>query len=170
VIRRSVGPAAALVLAAAAAGACVAPEARVVPVEGRSTTVVPGCPAVTIVPGRSVVADYSDFLVHGGVEYQADLQAPADAEPRRGGQVFRVTCTFQTLNELTRSELPPETEHSAGFVPAGSPVFEVAGWPPRCRLAASQDGRWFVYLATVSGATTSTTDPCALGDGPTQTG
>lgn len=159
-----------LVLVAAAVGACVAPEARVAPVAGPSTTVVPGCPAVTIVPGRSVITDYTDFLVHEGVEYQADLQAPADAEPRRGSEVFRVTCTFQTLSELTRSELPLETEHSAGFVAAGSPVFEVAGWPSRCRLAASHDGRWFVYLATVRGATSSTTDPCALGDRPTQTG
>ncbi|GAA5023078.1 hypothetical protein GCM10023258_13990 [Terrabacter aeriphilus] len=169
-IRRSLGPAAALVLVAAAAGACVAPEARVAPVEGPSTTVVPGCPAVTIVPGRSVITDYTDFLIHEGVEYQADLQAPADAEPRRGREVFRVTCTFQALAELTRSELPPETEHSAGFVPAGSPVFEATGWPSRCRLAASHDGRWFVYLATVRGATSSTTDPCALGARPTQTG
>lgn len=127
-----------------------------------TTTMITGCPAVTITPGRQVVADYTDYLIHEGVEYQRDETVAPSAAPLLGREVFRVTCTFSTLNELTRAQPPTETEHSAGFVPAGSPVFEVRGWPAACRLTAQHDGQWVTYLATVKGAPRMVFDECAL--------
>ena len=130
---------------------------------GQATTVLPGCPAVVLTPGRAVNALVTDFLVHDAVTYQS---RPGAEEGVNGGQVgarvFTVTCSFAQLNARTQSELPAPTEHSAGQLPAGALVHAVKGWPVTCRLTAERNGRWVTYLATVPGATTMTYAPCAL--------
>ena len=125
------------------------------------TTVVPGCPPVQINPARRAAISFTDFVVHHGVTYSAHMDASADwTRDQLGPELFRVTCTFSSLNERTQSELPEPTEHSAGYISAGSAVHAVKGWPAACRLAAERDGRWVLYVATIDGAETSTFDEC----------
>lgn len=124
---------------------------------------VPGCPPVSVTPVRRAIVDFTDLVVHDGVTYSSRPDRPQALAPAQlGPEVFRVSCTYSSLNELTQSELPEVTEHSAGFIPARSPVYELKGWPRACRLAAQHDGSWFVYLATVDTGDASRVKECAL--------
>ncbi len=117
-------------------------------------------------PVRRALVDFTDFVVHRGVTYSSRPDAPQRlTQAQLGPEVFRVSCTYSSLNQLTQSELPEATEHSAGFIPARSPVFEVKGWPTSCRLAAQHDGSWFVYLADADTADASRAAECALDPG-----
>ncbi|MBC9822818.1 hypothetical protein [Terrabacter sp. MAHUQ-38] len=144
--------AAVLVVAAAPSG-CAQPMSKPATAPGSTTTVVPGCPPGVIKPARRAVIDYTDFVVHNGVTYSSRPDRPkASAPTQLGSELFRVSCSFSSLNERTQSERPEPTEHSAAFIPAGSAVFELRGWPAACRLAAQHDGSWFVYIATIDTA------------------
>jgi hypothetical protein len=113
------------------------------------------------------VIDYTDFVVHQGVTYNSTPDRARALTPNQlGREVFRVTCTFSTLNEVTQSQLPDVTEHSAGFIPAQTPVFELRGWPVACRLAAQHDGSWYVYVAGVDAVDTSRYNECRLASTP----
>jgi hypothetical protein len=121
---------------------------------------------VVVKPSQRALVDYTDFLVHGGVVYSSHPLEPQPVTPDQlGPEVFTVSCTYSSLNELTQSELPEATEHSAGFIPARTPVFELKGWPTSCRLAAQHDGGWFLYLATVDTPDASRFTECALDPG-----
>ena len=154
---------AAVVLVAAALCGCVQPV-RIAPTAAVSTTVaVPGCPPVVIKPAQSALIDFTDFVVHDGVTYSSRPERPQTSTPKQlGPELFRVSCTFSKLNEMTQSKLPDATEHSAGYIPAQSPVFEMTGWPAACRLLAQHDGAWYVYVATIETGDTSMYNECGL--------
>lgn len=154
---------AALLIAVGAMSGCGHSPPPAAPGAALTTTVAPGCPPVAITPGKYVSIDFVDFLVHNGIRYVAHQDASLAMTPGQlGSELFRVTCTFSSLNDRTLSELPHPTEHSAAFIQAGSPVFSVRGWPAECRLAAERDGRWVAYVARVDGAETSTFNECGL--------
>jgi hypothetical protein len=159
-------PGGAALLAALALSGCGQPPGHAGPAAASTTVAVPGCPVVVVKPVQRALIDFTDFVVHDGVTYSSHPDRAQDLAPDRlGREVFRVSCTYSSLNELTQSELPEATEHSAGFIPARTPVFELSGWPAACRLAAQHDGRWFVYLATVDSGGASTVKECALDQG-----
>jgi hypothetical protein len=126
-------------------------------------TAVAGCPPVAVKPGQGVAIEYTDFVVHNGVTYLSGLGRPETVTPSQlGPELFRVSCTFSKLNDLTHAQLPDPTEHSAGHIPAQSPVFELKNWPPACRLAAQHDGTWHVYIATSDTAEAAMYKECGL--------
>jgi hypothetical protein len=57
---------------------------------------------------------------------------------------------------------PLPRDGDAAFLTPGTPVYAIHGWPPRCRLAATHDGRLYVYLAQLPEASIATTAGCAL--------
>ena len=124
---------------------------------------MPGCPPVSVIQGQVVNIDYADFVVHHGRHYSARTDISETFTPEQvGAEVFRVTCSFSALNELTQSELPEPTEHSAAFIPARSAVYTATGWPEACRLVAQHEGNWVVYVATIDTPDASTFDECGL--------
>ncbi|HET7399735.1 MAG TPA: hypothetical protein VFJ94_14555 [Intrasporangium sp.] len=130
------------------------------PGSGDGPTAVDRCPPVAS-GGPVAIVDYVDFIRTGGVEFLAGLgDVPATAD-QIGSELFRITCSYSELNRRTGHQPPPPVDGGAGLLPAGTPVHAVAGWPPRCRLAAQRDGRWQVYRATVPGAKTMTYAACA---------
>jgi len=156
----------AVLFAAAVLSGCVQPVRHPPAAPAATTVLVPGCPPVVVGPVRRALIDFTDFVVHDGVTYSSRPDRPQALAPAQlGPEVFRVSCTYSSLNELTQSELPEATEHSAGFIPARSPVFELRGWPAACRLAAQHDGRWYVYLATIDTPDASRVKECALDPG-----
>ena len=135
-------------------------------------TTIDGCPPI---PSSTMFAavDYVDFVQWGGVQYLADVANAADAAGPMtaeaadvGPEQFRVSCSYSELNDLTGREMPDPVDRSAAFLPAGSAVHALKGWPPQCRLTALREGKWQVYLATEPGAQTVTFTPCALTAGP----
>lgn len=121
-----------------------------------------GCPPVE--PGRggaAVRVDYVDFVQANGRQYVAGLGASdATVSATEVGPVqFRVRCSLRDLNSRTDQMPPPARDGDAGLLPAGTPVHEVTGWSPLCRLAAQRDGVWRVYLALDSSAPTATPAP-----------
>lgn len=127
-----------------------------------------GCPPVDTTPGGAMIIDYVDFVVHGGVIYQVEMNGGKPVKPSQvGAEVFRVTCSFSDLNDRTHAELPPPTEHSSAFIDAGAPVHAVRGWSPQCRLTAKRDGTWRAYLANDPTSKVLRFKPCALGSGGT---
>lgn len=147
------------------ASGCSGPatETRAASPASVTTTVVPGCPAVTATAGRFAAVDYSDFVVHRGVVYEPHPEVTEPPPTTSVGRVaFRVACTFSDLNERTKVQPPPPTEHSAGLLPVGAAVHTVTGWPQECRLTAQRDGRWVQYVAVVRGSDPLDYDPCGL--------
>ncbi|CAN7415005.1 hypothetical protein LJR027_002484 [Terrabacter sp. LjRoot27] len=156
----------AVLVAAAVLSGCAQPSPQPARAPASTTVVVPGCPPVVVKPVQRALIDFTDFVVHDGVTYSSRPDRSQALTPDRlGPEVFRVSCTYSSLNELTQSELPEATEHSAGFIPARSPVYGLSGWPTACRLAAQHDGSWFVYLATVDTPEASRFKECALDPG-----
>ncbi|WP_056826928.1 hypothetical protein [Terrabacter sp. Root85] len=156
----------AVLVAAGALSGCVQPVRHPPAAPAATTVAVPGCPPVVVTPVQRAIVDFTDFVVHDGVTYSSRPDRPQALAPAQlGPEVFRVSCTYSSLNEHTQSELPEATEHSAGFIPARSPVFELKGWSAACRLAAQHDGRWYVYLATVDTPDASRVEECALDPG-----
>lgn len=131
-----------------------------------------GCPPVE--PGRggaAVMVDYVDFVQAHGRQYVAGLGASdatvsaatvsaATLSADEVGPVqFRVRCSLRELNSRADQMPPPARDGDAGLLPAGTPVHEVRGWSPLCRLAAQRDGVWRVYLAVDSSTATATAAP-----------
>ena len=153
-------------------GACGTP---VGPGPSGAPTTIDGCPPI---PSGTVFAavDYVAFVRWGGVQYLADVADVADvaglmtaAVADVGPEQFRVSCSYSELNERTGREMPDPVDRSAAFLPAGTAVHALKGWPPQCRLTALREGKWQVYLATEPGAQTLTFAPCALTASPGQT-
>ena len=130
------------------------------PVGGASTTrsACEGTPT----QGRStVMVDWVDFVRLGGVEYVAGLGGSAASVPPEqvGSVVGRVECR---LSALAFAEQPgPAVDGDAAFLPVGTAVHAVTGWPTSCRVTALVDGAYRLYLAQAGGSAASTPAPCA---------
>lgn len=125
----------------------------------RHSAATPACPKGSpLPPGEGNAVDYVDFFEYHSRFY---LVAPAGntGPVSLGSVVTRVRCTLTTASD--RRQPPPVVDGTAAFLPAGTPVYAVAGYSPRCRLAAYLGGRLHVYLAQRRGVRLPTPLPCA---------
>ncbi len=146
----SAGAAAAAVLAIATTAAIVAGQPRGnEPIAGPSTEATPTATASTCPPtgkdAATLQIDYIDFVRFGGREYIGEW-TPARALPTVliGQRVGTVSCTI--------SQIKPAVDYrskdgDAAFLPAGTPLYAVRGYPASARLAAPRDGEYVLYEA-----------------------
>ena len=122
------------------------------------------CPPLKKASGF-VTIDYVDFVRYDGRDYISGLddasRHPVSAS-LLGRELFRVRCSLAALNDRTGKQPAERRDGDAAFVPAGTPVYTVRGWSPRCRLAARHDGRLYLYLAYRNGGQRATPVDCAL--------
>ena len=135
------------------------------PTSGSTVPARADCPPVHSLNGRSAVSiDYVDFVQVGGRSFIAGLDRRAGSvrADQLGRVVVYVRCSFSELNDRTGQAPAAQRDGDAGFLPAGTAVYAVNGWSPRCRLAARHDGALRVYLAYRPGGRVATPEPCAL--------
>jgi hypothetical protein len=118
------------------------------PVPSRSAPAAAACPAGRLLPnGGRVEIEWVDFLQFGGRQYIAGLGPVVTIRPSRLGPVItHVRCSLAASDDHRHVGIPL-VDGSAAFLPAGSAVFEVHGYSPRCRLAGYVRGQLHVYLA-----------------------
>jgi hypothetical protein len=123
-----------------------AAQARHAP--SRSVPSTTACPTGRLLPhGGRVEIEWVDFLQFNGRQYVAGAGPAVAIGPRQLGPVVtRVRCSLAASDDH-RHVGTRLVDGSAAFLPAGSAVFEVRGYSPRCRLAGYVDGRLNVYLA-----------------------
>ena len=101
----------------------------------------PGCPPR--MSGNAVV-DYVDFVRIGGREYLASGDGPERTVPRvkLGRRLGTVRCNLSTIRP---DPYYHPVDGDAGYLPAGTPLYEVASSGPGLRLAAPVGGRYRLY-------------------------
>jgi hypothetical protein len=118
-----------------------------------------GCPLGRPLPPRqAIMIDYVDFLRFGGHGYVAGAE-PAGAT-RLGRVITHVRCSLAAEDDYRHSE-PPLIDGTASYLEAGSPVYQVRGYPPNCRLAAYLRGRLQTYIAQITVDHHAAPMPCA---------
>ena len=120
-----------------------------------------GCPAVPTTGAGMTLVDYVDFIVIGTTTYLSSGEVVARSD--LGEVVMRSRCSFRELNDRTGRMTPPAQHGDTGFLPPGTPVYAVRGWPIACRVAAEHDGRLQFYLAQRSGGDRARPVDCAVG-------
>src|SRR5581483_6410102 len=89
--------------------------------------------------------DYIDSFSHDSVTYDyfPDVHMTAS---QTGSVLARIRCSMATYpaTRMVPTHMPDDT---ATALPAGTPVYMVKGFPPRCRLAAYMDGKPRTYVA-----------------------
>lgn len=119
------------------------------------------CPPVSSGSGNAAV-DYVDFVRAHDTMYLASFGGRPRLTAKDVGPVqFRVRCALSTLNDLTHKSPAPARNHDAAFLPPGTKVHAVKGWPVACRLTARHDGSWHLYVAQRTGGTV-TPMPCPM--------
>jgi hypothetical protein len=127
---------------------------------GRNAQPKARCPAGRLLPdGAGIAIDYVDFLRFDGRFYNADPWR--GKVPGLGPVITHVRCSLIAEEDQRHAE-PPLIDGTASYLPAGAPVYEVRGYPPRCRLAAYLHGRLQAYLAQTTVHHQSAALPCAL--------
>jgi hypothetical protein len=123
------------------------------PAPSASNDPSPACPRTKPTrPGVGIAVDYVDFVYHHGRTYVGGIRRPGG--PVRSGRpsdlgraVARVSCTIVDLNQDGHHEVVgPYREDNAAFLPVGTALRRVHGYPPRCRLAARWQGHIRLYL------------------------
>ncbi|GAA1181171.1 hypothetical protein GCM10009608_16480 [Pseudonocardia alaniniphila] len=150
-----------LAAAACSAGPPVARPAPAPPPSSAAPVATDGCPAVPATGNEMATVDYVDFIVIGTTTYLADREVVERSG--LGEVVMRSRCSFRELNDRTGRMTPPAQNGDTGFLPPGTPVYSVHGWPVACRVAAESDGRLQFYLAQQSGGDRSQPVECAVG-------
>jgi hypothetical protein len=105
--------------------------------------------------------DWIDFVQLHGVQFIAGMDAdmPPAAADELGQVVGRVTCE---LSVLTFNQTPgPAVDDDAAYLPVGTEVYAVKGFPATCRVAAHIHGVYRVYVAHHDVAGVSHLVPCA---------
>ena len=127
-----------------------------------SVTATDGCPVLETASGLRGAVDYADVVRFGGQQYLSHQPAvTATAAPAEVGAVqFRVRCSFGELNQRTGLFPPALRDGDSGWIPAGTEMHALRGWPVSCRLVAQRDGTWLVYSA-VDPAAASRPAACA---------
>ena len=119
-----------------------------------------GCPLGRLLPhGEALAIDYVDFLQLGRRMYLAGTYLTTASQLDR--VITHVRCSLAAEENPRRAE-PPLISRTAAFLPAGSAIYQVRGYPPSCRLAAYLHGQWQVYLAQTTVHQQTAPVPCAL--------
>jgi hypothetical protein len=92
----------------------------------------------------SGIIDYVDFVQFGGRQYVAGIRGPSKTVPRSalGRKLGAVLCNLSAI------QAEPDyhaRDGDAGFLPPGTPIYAVTGYPTTARLAAPVDGGYRVY-------------------------
>jgi hypothetical protein len=110
------------------------------PAAGATTPGRQACPPR--MTGNGVV-DYVDFVEFGNRQY-VRLNNLRDTVPRSalGRRLATVRCNL--------SEIQPDPDYhpkdgDSGYLPAGTPLYAITGYPPEDRLAALVDGSYHAY-------------------------
>ena len=131
-----------------------------------TATVTDGCPVLETVAGQGAAVDYADVVRFGGQQYLSHQPGvAATAAPEEVGAVqFRVRCSFGELNQRTGVRPPALRDGDSGWIPAGTEMHTLRGWPVTCRLVARHDDTWLVYSAIDPAAASR---PAACAPNPT---
>jgi hypothetical protein len=150
--------AAALVLVAGCAGSSPPADAG-----GRTPVADQGCPPVH---GQGFAAiDYVDFIHAFDRQYLVQYSRHSALVHRSDLDriVLRSRCSYSALNDRThRTPQEPPRNGDTAFLPPGTPIHAVNGWPARCRLAARSGGELRVYFAQQRGTKRAEPRACAL--------
>ena len=118
-----------------------------------------GCPLGRRLPrGQAIAVDYVDFLRYGRRHYIASAERISASQI--GRVITHVRCSLAAEEDQRRAP-PPVINRTASFLAAGSAIYQVRGYPPRCRLAGYLDGRLHVYLAQTAVHHHTAPVPCA---------
>lgn len=158
-VMRRVIPAVALLVLPACAGA--QHEADTQPVQRVDAV---SCPHVSSGGNGFAAVDYVDFVQAFGHNYLADYAGHIVRATHAdlGQVVLRSKCSFSALNDRTHKDPGKAHDGDTAFLPPGTPIYAVKGWPQECRLAAEHDGRIHVYLAMDDRAATAKARACAV--------
>ena len=106
------------------------------------------CPAGHLLPhGGRVEIEWVDFLQFDSRQYIAGPGPAVTIHPSQLGPVItHIQCSLAASDDHRHAGIPL-VNGSAAHLPAGSAVFAVRGYSPRCRLAGYVDGHLHVYLA-----------------------
>jgi len=119
-----------------------------------------GCPLGRLLPhGEAIAIDYVDFLRLGGRMYIANGKPVRASE--LGRVITHIRCSLIAEEDQRRGE-PPLINRTASFLRVGSGVYEVQGYPARCRLAAYLRGRLQLYFAQTTVHHHTSPVPCAF--------
>jgi hypothetical protein len=113
---------------------------------GQPASTHPVCPEGSAYPpGTAGAVDYVDSIVHDSVSYEYLPSVPVTAS-QIGSVVTRIQCSMATYPD---TYAPPShwADDTATALSAGTPVHEVKGFSPRCRLAAYVAGHPRTYVA-----------------------
>src|SRR4051794_37366921 len=104
--------------------------------------------------GQGAVVDYADFVQAHGVTYvaNADRTQILTADDV-GPAAFTVRCALGSYNTATHQLPPPVRDGDSSYLPFGTVVHELKGWPASCRLLAQAYGRWVSYIAKAKDGT-----------------
>jgi hypothetical protein len=116
--------------------------------------------------GAAAIVDYVDFVQAFGRQYVAGLRGTGPATKADLGRVvLRSRCSFSAFNDRTHANPGEPRDGDTAFLPPGTPIHALRGWPARCRLAAEHDGRVVVYLAYREHTKHARPVPCAVRGG-----
>jgi hypothetical protein len=124
-------------------------DARPVPAASAASALAQAaCPAGRLLPdGGRIEIDWVDFLASGGRQYIAGLTPDVTIGPSQLGPVItHIRCSLAARDDHRHTDIPL-VDGSAACLPAGTAVYEVRGYSPRCRLAGYVNGQLRVYLA-----------------------
>lgn len=122
------------------------------------------CPPVHGAP--VAIIDYIDFIQAFDRQYDAGYangHAIRVHRSQRGRIVLRSTCSFSQLNDRTHRAPGAARDGNTGFLPVGTPIYSIKGWPVECRLTAhSATGKLTAYLAMRKHTRLAKPRACAL--------
>lgn len=113
---------------------------------GHATPTHPACPQGSpYPPGTAAEVDYIDSISHDAVSYEYFPSVHITAS-QTGSVLTRIRCSMATYPDTSTvpTHMPDDT---ATALRAGTPVYVVKGFSPRCRLAAYVDGQPRTYVA-----------------------
>lgn len=110
------------------------------PAAGTATPGRPACPPRMTGAG---IVDYVDFVQFGNRQY-VRLNNLRDTVPRSalGRRLATVRCN---LSEIRPDPYYHPKDGDSGYLPAGTPLYAITGYPPEDRLAALVDGSYHAY-------------------------
>jgi hypothetical protein len=113
-----------------------------------STLLVLGCQFSGAAPGCTANIDWVNFVEVGATQYVAAPGTPELQETDLGPVYGQVK--FRLSGNICDPDYKINDGDSA-FLDAGTPIYQVTGFPPGRRLAARFKGRLLAYDATAPG-------------------